>query len=792
MAKPDYYVQKTKHIEPLNIESNDQVLVNIDVAGLHNIVTTQLYKNPFSGFRELYANAVRACKEAHEKYGATPLIDIVIDAINMEFSMIEHDSTGITDKTFKEVLTVLGRSSNFDGTSPGQFGIGFASYYAISDNIFLESLSRDEGKISYLIREMKVCENLIKTNPVSLETYGTKIKFKMQKLKPNKNIKKGKSNYHLLADVVAFLRYIAQFSGILTNLTIINAQEDWGGFIGTSNIGPLKPKDIMNINIHHKEEILEISNDDYDMTAFGYHGDNARRLKTKYWACLAGIPIRIDNLGLNGFNYVYLSIKNERDYPPVTSRDDMTDEATDKLSRKIKKDLHEGLYKYSYIDNVKKWMNLSQGLRDYVKIIFYMEKKNSINDEKLDNLKEICRITNTNHDTYIHGDERSKPYALNELLELTERKEIRCINEFNLAKIKTLFKYHVMVVPKMKDFKIVSEYIKDASNVKEKKLVKMYPCHKYSNSADGTMIFEKDADKHSDIRVPSNADAIAAKLRKFNKNSSIRIFNGTMGGISSKTIIKNAFKSDYGNVKGEDIFVINDETGVNIVLDPNEEMIKTINNYKQYVPMTIIQYRKFHIACVLAGKKCPNAFYATLMPEYIGRRYGSVDFRECFCLDKIIESLESIHDKEMQENLAKFYQEVCRSIHAKHDVEANINYINDNIGEALKEKTTYGKLLYLAFNMKSGNYTDQAWWNVLKMIRKTPKVISSICDTLNIDYHSSYNYLNRRLEYDVKGDCIIGDSKMKRLQDIGVIKEIDSVKATLKDENVFIKACLII
>ena len=102
-----------------------------------------IYNDPKAGFRELYANAVRACIEAKHKYGANPRIEIIIDLAKMEFSIMEYDSLGIDKDIFENVLSVMGRSGNFDGTLPGQFGIGLAAYLSISDIIFIGILFKE-------------------------------------------------------------------------------------------------------------------------------------------------------------------------------------------------------------------------------------------------------------------------------------------------------------------------------------------------------------------------------------------------------------------------------------------------------------------------------------------------------------------------------------------------------------------------------------------------------------------------------------------------------------------------
>jgi len=120
--------------------------VSLDEQVIMQRISHGLYSDPRSGLRELYANEVRACKISRDRHGASPRIDITIDAHTRELAIHGSDSLGISQDVFLQVMTVLGKSDNFDGRTPGQFGMGFAAYTCLSDIVIVETHSRLTGE----------------------------------------------------------------------------------------------------------------------------------------------------------------------------------------------------------------------------------------------------------------------------------------------------------------------------------------------------------------------------------------------------------------------------------------------------------------------------------------------------------------------------------------------------------------------------------------------------------------------------------------------------------------------
>ena len=110
-------------------------------------VSRDLYASPTAGVRELLANEITAARAAR-KLGADPRIEVTI--LDDRICVWGIDSLGMERRTFDDVYTVLGRSGNFDGTTPGQFGLGRSAYMTISDHMLLETRHRNGDRYTVL------------------------------------------------------------------------------------------------------------------------------------------------------------------------------------------------------------------------------------------------------------------------------------------------------------------------------------------------------------------------------------------------------------------------------------------------------------------------------------------------------------------------------------------------------------------------------------------------------------------------------------------------------------------
>ena len=137
-------------------------------------ISRDLYASPQSGIRELYVNEVRACKEA-ARHGAKPYIHITIDAAVRSITVEGIDSMGMGWTTFRDVYAVLGRSTNFDGRTPGQFGFGRAAYTCLSDIMIMDIHSRETGERYSVMGRNGVGFQTGLPEPADMDHFGVRI-----------------------------------------------------------------------------------------------------------------------------------------------------------------------------------------------------------------------------------------------------------------------------------------------------------------------------------------------------------------------------------------------------------------------------------------------------------------------------------------------------------------------------------------------------------------------------------------------------------------------------------------
>ena len=781
--------QKPREVFPLNIDGNDQVLVTMDAKAMRELFTKQIYSNPEAGFRELYANAVRACKIAKEEYGSNPCIEIIIDPANLEFKMIEHDSTGITDKTFREVLTVLGRSSNYNGKLPGQFGIGLAAYYAISDNMFLKSYSMDGGKISYLIREMDVCDNLIKTNPVSLETYGTELKFKMQHI--DKFGDDGESDYdwNALYRVTSYLEMIARFSGVNTKLTIVNEDENWEGKRGTTSIGLKDPKQLMSHSGNLRDDqLFKISNDDYDLTAY----------KGSTWTfrsvTLAGMPIDCNLQTLSLFDNYHINIKNERTYRPIASRDAFTDESKTALDDKIKQDMLKWLMQFSYIKTLDEWQDIPEQIMEYIlNLIQTMDilkdmggYVRTVDEEKLVNLFKITKLARDPCRMYIDGKEKSmRLHNIMKILKNNKIEKICCLERYSEMKIKELGEYAV-IIPSTENFEELCRHVKNGKEIPAtKKFVKMY-----SSKDPGVPIILEEKDiLDTDIRVNSEASSQAGRFKYAEwKGKEYRFFNGNGKGTYIIDFCNSAMEQMHDGVSGAEIAESMKKIEETYMLvDVNE---KVIDNLKQgdlksrHVRISDDDLTTLQAACLIIQYtiKIPKRTFKHEIYKILSNNYGKHVDMAFNHAHLAIKSLDNIKGKKLREYIAEYYSNSCPYFDEAGALEI-IKDIEDCIETVKDIKGAFAKILSIVVNSEKD--LTMAWEHVfdrmhldIEKVDAIVKEIGGINGMLKINEQNLKNVISYNV---ISQSPIIGDEKMDRMINIGLITKILKVTPVVKD-----------
>ena len=122
-------------------------------------VANELYDDAASGLRELVANALTAVEEAISRglvRRGQGLVSIRYTAAQQV--IIEDNGTGITMEVLREVLGVMGNSTNFDPSRAGQYGMGFYAFTKISSTCIIESVTGDGTSFTAVCREGKEFE----------------------------------------------------------------------------------------------------------------------------------------------------------------------------------------------------------------------------------------------------------------------------------------------------------------------------------------------------------------------------------------------------------------------------------------------------------------------------------------------------------------------------------------------------------------------------------------------------------------------------------------------------------
>ena len=185
--KDKYYKPELVKAPDLNIPSEDtndsplKELKDGDVikVKLDNDVGVQrfshdIYSGWASGVRELYNNEARACRTTKRNHKNTkPEIHISINPMERQLVIEGRDSQGISVEIFKNSLSVLGVSTNFDGKEIGQMGMGFASYTTLFEEMILETYSRDTNEKFSALADSGVEFKILPTPDI--KTYGTRL-----------------------------------------------------------------------------------------------------------------------------------------------------------------------------------------------------------------------------------------------------------------------------------------------------------------------------------------------------------------------------------------------------------------------------------------------------------------------------------------------------------------------------------------------------------------------------------------------------------------------------------------
>jgi hypothetical protein len=349
-------------------------------------ISHDLYAKPESGFRELFNNEVRACRTADKIFGAKPKIVISIDPTTRDLEIRGIDSTGMSPETFKNVYTVIGRSSNFSGEEIGQFGFGRIAYCTLSDIMILETKYRtpDGETGEYAIMGKNGVGFNVIPRP-SVGPFGTVVKLV---LKPEVNI------YRL----IEYIREACVFSGIPTYLNLaadlLDSNVSWRRETqyqkGCTQLNKTYQEKVQeaaakSLSYHGKERGGKLVKA-FHITLEGaelygefrvgekeYYENSPTLLRIGKETRLIGSPIEI---GIDlPFSYFILNVLDERKYQPTADRERLREESTKSLEEQLESRVSEEISSYLNVTNLQDFLALD----DATAAVFLSEK--SIRDD---------------------------------------------------------------------------------------------------------------------------------------------------------------------------------------------------------------------------------------------------------------------------------------------------------------------------------------------------------------------------------------------------------------------------
>ena len=331
---PGYYTPQMDKESPLDAGGR-RVMVGLNEASVRSIMARQMYSDPKAGLRELYSNCCKSClKTARAHPEADPHVVISYDPGTRQLVVEDVDAAGMSRREFEEAYAVLGVSTNFDPDVPGQFGVGMAAYYCLSDVMVLESFSRETGeRFVYVGRSVESFDEVAEPGAYALEKPGVRISMTLRgSSRDGKCLAEG--------DLYRYVRELVAYAGVRTVFRQLGESREcgrWAPAPGDHEMGPKDPREglVGPYGSVGDTEFFEIDCADYRLVmAFG--GTNERP-KIR----LAGMPIADTHLRLcSGMSY-FLNIKNERKYMPTATRDTLTEEAVTAIGERIRADLAE-------------------------------------------------------------------------------------------------------------------------------------------------------------------------------------------------------------------------------------------------------------------------------------------------------------------------------------------------------------------------------------------------------------------------------------------------------------------
>ena len=308
-------------------DSNGIIRARLEENVVRQRLSRDIYSNPNSGFRELYANEVRACHrtEALNPEVAKSRIMITLDYSNMNLVVHGVNSLGIPLGRFKEVVAVLGESDNDSANETGQFGLGLNSFLALSDNILFECFSLESGERYSYLGDGEKYERL---PAPSLDSTGTRVTVTLRE-----SLDMGR--------LETYIRTVCLYSSVDTFLTVLDEDGNSVKELEKLNTG----KNLADAISSSYGIPIEVNDEDFYLKGIlAPRISEGRPLPT---ILLLRIPIQAKTVAnsLALFHSCIVNINDERKYKPAADRERLRDDAQETLVQKINQRLKESFPK---------------------------------------------------------------------------------------------------------------------------------------------------------------------------------------------------------------------------------------------------------------------------------------------------------------------------------------------------------------------------------------------------------------------------------------------------------------
>ena len=375
---PEYSVPEIPQPAPISVAKDeldyDKQLLALTKGGVMKVrveedvvvsrIAHDIYANPRSGYREMYANAVTACLVAKEEFGAKPAIKVTINPLQRTLEIEETDSIGISVETLSTIYLILGRSGNMGGDKLGQYGFGKVAYTTLTDRVYIATKWRTkDGKDGeYAVEGRDGREYVILPKPM-LNSYGTTVKMVL-----NQKV--------ALEPLVRYVFATGRFSRVPTTLVLTHdVPREYGrrfqaGTFELSNTYSQSLRTKLENRTVLKEykfkgvgfEFAALALLDGDRYSDTSDDEGQRR------AYVLGMPVDQNLVNIRDMNPVtpfsrwILNITDERMYPPTADRERLKESTEEALAEALRPLVAKALSEINF-SSLAKYLQADEKLR---------------------------------------------------------------------------------------------------------------------------------------------------------------------------------------------------------------------------------------------------------------------------------------------------------------------------------------------------------------------------------------------------------------------------------------------